>query len=53
MLSAVSMDDRCPDGSLLGGPKEPPGGPLQQPPARRERQREKEKKGTNKQKREN
>ncbi len=36
MLSAVSMDDRCPDGSRLGGPKEPPGGPPQPPPARRE-----------------
>jgi len=36
MLSAVSIDDWCPEGSRLGGPKEPPGGPPQQPPARRE-----------------
>ena len=36
MLFAVSMDDWRPEGSRLGGPKEPPGGPPQQPPARRE-----------------
>ena len=35
MLSAVSIDDRGPEGSRLGGPKEPPGGP-RQPPARRD-----------------
>ena len=35
MLAAVSMDDRAPEGSRLGGPKEPPAGPPQ-PPARRE-----------------
>ena len=35
MLSAVSIDDRGPEGSRLGGPKEPPGGPPQ-PPARRD-----------------
>jgi len=35
MLSAVSIDDRAPEGSRLGGPKEPPGGPPQ-PPARRD-----------------
>ena len=36
MLSAVSTDDWRRDGSRLGGPKEPPGGPPQQSPARRD-----------------
>ena len=36
MIFSGSAEDWCPAGDRLGGPNEPPGGPPQQPPSRRE-----------------